>query len=129
MTPSRPYLIRALYEWIVDNRLTPYLVIADQPEAIIPHEHVQEGKIVLNISPEVIHGLAMGNDAVEFKARFSGVPRQIYAPMRTILAIYAKENGRGMVFSEEDMGDGDDSPPPVAASAPVRAKPNLKIIK
>ncbi len=129
MTSSRPYLLRALYEWINDNHLTPYVVVkADVAGCIVPKEYVQEGKIVLNISPDAIMGLLMNNEAIEFKARFGGISRQIYAPIQAVVAIYAKENGRGMVFGEED-GDGGDNPPPQEPSTPKRAKPQLKIIK
>lgn len=128
MTSSKPYLIRAFYDWITDNQLTPYIVVkANVFGCQVPIEYVKEGQIILNIAGHVVHGLSLGNDAVEFKARFSGVPRQIYAPMPAIVAIYAKENGQGMAFPEENFnGDGDNSEVP---SAPKRGKPDLKIVK
>jgi stringent starvation protein B len=141
MTSSRPYLIRALYEWITDNNLTPYIVLnANDPNLIAPQQYVSDGKIVLNISAIAIHGLALGNEAIEFKARFSGKINHIYAPIPSVLAIYAKENGQGMVFNEEDTagtgGDGDQHPPPSGSTqGPVgtkesgKTKPRLTLIK
>ncbi len=127
MTSNKPYLIRAFYEWITDNQLTPYLVVkANVAGCQVPEEYVKEGQITLNIAGHVVHGLALGNEAIEFKARFSGVPRQIYAPISAIMAIYAKENGQGMAFPEEEIADGGDDS---TAPTPPRGKPNLKIVK
>ena len=110
MNSSRPYLLRAFYEWIVDNKSTPYLVVdADYPGAHVPKEYVENGRIVLNVSPEAVRSLLLANDHVKFNARFGGVPIDIYIPMRAISAIYAKENGRGMVFKDDD--EDDDHPP------------------
>ena len=112
MTSSRPYLLRAFYEWIVDNNATPYVVVnADFPDAHVPLQYVENGRIVLNISPGAVRSLLIANDHVEFNARFGGAPFDVYAPIKAITAIYAKENGRGMVFKEED-DDEDDTPPP-----------------
>lgn len=141
MTSSRPYLLRAFYEWIVDNNLTPYVVInADLPNVMIPEQYVENGRIVLNISPEAVRALLIANDHMEFNARFGGRPMDIYAPIRSITAIYAKENGRGMVFKEEDE---DDEPPPEGqggsssessqsgkgSGKKSNGKPNLTIVK
>jgi stringent starvation protein B len=124
----KPYLIRALYEWMTDNGLTPYVLVnANISGCIVPEEHVKEGKIILNIATRIVHGLALGNEAIEFKARFGGVPRHIYAPMRAVSAIYAKETGEGMNVPEEpeeEGGDGGEEPKPVKPG-----KPNLKIVK
>lgn len=110
MTSSRPYLLRAFYEWIVDNNATPYVVVnAEFPHVSVPQEYVENGRIVLNISPGAVRSLLLANDHVEFNARFAGVPHDIYVPMRAVTAIYAKENGRGMVFKDDDE---DDTPPP-----------------
>lgn len=110
MTPSRPYLLRGFYEWIVDNHYTPYIVInTDMPDVHVPEEYIEDGRIVLNIAPNAIRGLLLANDHVEFNARFSGVPYDIWAPIKAVTAVYAKENGRGMVFKEEEE---DESPPP-----------------
>lgn len=128
MTSSKPYLIRALYDWIVVNGLTPYfLVNAEAPGVQVPQEHVNDGRIVLNISPSACRGLHLDNDRIVFTARFSGQPIQIGLPPGAVLAIYAKENGRGMEFAEEE---GDLPPPP--SNNPVstkRTKPFLKLVK
>ncbi len=110
MNSSRPYLLRAFYEWIVDNNATPYVVVnADFPQVSVPREYVDNGRIVLNISPGAVRSLQLANDHLEFNARFAGVPHDIYVPMRAVSAIYAKENGRGMVFKDDEE---DDTPPP-----------------
>lgn len=110
MTPSRPYLLRGFYEWIVDNHYTPYIVINTEiPDVHVPEEYIEEGRIVLNIAPNAIRGLLLANDHIEFNARFSGVPYDIWAPIKAVTAVYAKENGRGMVFKEEEE---DETPPP-----------------
>ena len=103
MTPNRPYLLRAFYEWIVDNNCTPYLVVdATMPGVKVPLQHVKDGQIVLNISPGAIGNLLLGNDAVTFNARFSGNPFALYIPQRSVLAIYARENGAGTMFTPEE---------------------------
>ena len=128
MTSNRPYLIRALYDWIVDNELTPYLLVnAEFPGVEVPQEHVNGGRIVLNISPKACRGLHMENDRIVFTARFSGLATQIFLSPEAVLAIYAKENGRGMEFGEEY-----DVPPPPAPDSSdkkVRNKPSLKLVK
>ena len=127
MTHLKPYLIRAIYEWIIDNKLTPHLLVdASHPNALLPEDFIDDGKIVLNIRPEAIQGMLMGNDNVEFNARFSGQPMHIVAPVNAILAIYAKENGKGMVFDPNE-GEQDNPPPPPAAPAPK--KPTLRVVK
>jgi stringent starvation protein B len=156
MTSNRPYLIRAYYEWIVDNNLTPHLVVdATQPGTVVPMEHVKDGQIVLNISPTACGNLQLGSVDIEFDARFSGVPRHILVPCSTVLAIYARENGAGTMFpkesheQEEHVGDekqdstasltsidGGDIPDDVSATPDdeppkpgKKRKPNLKIVK
>lgn len=111
MTSNRPYLLRAFYEWIVDNNCTPYLVVdATYPHVKVPAQHVQNGQIVLNISPGAVGNLQLGNDAVTFNARFGGQPFALYIPIRAALAIYARENGAGTMFSpEEDIELAEDS--------------------
>lgn len=112
MTSTRPYLIRAFYEWIVDNSCTPHLVVnATMPDVVVPQEYIENGQIVLNISVTAVSGLLLGDYAIEFQARFGGKVRKVFAPVKSILAIYAKENGRGMVFAEED-GEQPLPPPP-----------------
>jgi len=136
MTSTRPYLLRALYEWIVDNESTPHIVVdAEMPNVHVPTEYIKDGQIVLNISPRAVKDLHITNDIVEFTAHFSGAPHNIYAPMRAIIAIYARENGRGIVFDEELEGDdGDGTPPdelkPDSNGTPQkRGKPHLTIVK
>ena len=108
MTSSRPYLLRAIYDWILDNNLTPYILVdALMPGVCVPEQFVEDGKIVLNLNPVSIGNLSLGNSSVEFDARFSGVAKHICVPVHAVEAIYSVENGRGMVFSE----DGDDTPP------------------
>lgn len=125
MTSSRPYLIRALYEWIVDNEMTPHLLVdAKYPDCMVPVQYVENGKIVLNVGPSAVQGLVMDNDAISFSARFSGTAMQIYAPIGGILAIYARENGRGMVFSEEEG----EEPPPSPDDGGGK-KPALRLVK
>lgn len=132
MTPSRPYFVRAVYEWILDNNLTPYLLVnAGYPHAQVPQEYIKDGRIILNLAPSAIRNLHMGNEQVEFSARFGGQTRNLFVPIGSILAIYAKENGKGMFFDENEM------PPPEPAN-PVGdegarpkpgGKPSLKVIK
>jgi stringent starvation protein B len=111
MTSLKPYLIRSVYEWIVDNDLTPYLLVdAENKAAVLPEAFIEDNKIVLNIRPQAIQGLSLGNAQIEFSARFGGKPMHIVAPVAAVLAIYAKENGKGMVFDLED-NDGDETPP------------------
>lgn len=126
MTPLKPYLIRSIYDWIIDNNLTPHLLVdAENTNAILPTDFIEDGKIVLNIRPEAIHGLNLGNEDIEFNARFSGKSMHIVTPVSAVLAIYAKENGKGMIFDQEDS-EGEDPPPP--AKKPP-AKPTLRIVK
>lgn len=98
---TRPYLIRALYEWCADNGLTPFIAVAVDTSVNVPTEYVRDGEIVLNISMDATSGLLIGNDAIEFKGRFGGVARDLYVPIRRVLAIYARENGQGMAFPLE----------------------------
>lgn len=100
---NKPYLIRALHEWILDNQGTPHLIVnADYPGVQVPHEHVQNGEIVLNIAPSAVQGLSIENEEISFNARFSGVARVIRLPMNAVLAIIARENAQGMAFSAEE---------------------------
>ncbi|MCL7928887.1 ClpXP protease specificity-enhancing factor [Halomonas llamarensis] len=102
MRSSRPYLARALYEWLVDNELTPYLVVdATQPDVEVPQQFVQNGQIVLNVAPTAVRDLFMENQAIGFNARFGGQPMQVMIPTPALIAIYARENGAGMVFGHE----------------------------
>lgn len=125
MTSSRPYLLRAIYAWIVDNDLTPYLLVDAEAEAVeVPRQYVEKGKIVLNIGPRAVQALALENEHVDFNARFGGQPMNVHVPMKAALAIYAKENGQGMIFTEEDGGGDEPTPDPDKP-----ARPQLKVVK
>ena len=103
MTPKRPYILRALYEWLIDNELTPHIVVdAEWPYIQVPQQYVQDGQIVLNIAPGALQGLQMGNEEVRFFARFQGKEQRVLIPMGALLAIYAKENGAGTIFEPEE---------------------------
>ena len=128
MTSTRPYLLRAFYQWIVDNAMTPHLLVDAQAEGVhVPQQYVANGKIVLNVSPSAVRMLEMENDHVTFSARFGGSPLQISVPMRAVTAIYAKENGKGMVFPEDEP-DGEPPPGPGPDDGASR-KPALKLVK
>ncbi|HOB60553.1 MAG TPA: ClpXP protease specificity-enhancing factor [Candidatus Competibacteraceae bacterium] len=134
MTPTRPYLIRALYEWIEDNALTPHILVnAELPGVEVPKQHVRQGQIVLNINSTAVRDLRLGNEWVEFNARFGGIARTVRIPVAAVLAIYARENGQGMAFGEEKSND--DPPPTEPPDSPqpdkptTRNKPVLKIVK
>ncbi|BCU53905.1 MULTISPECIES: ClpXP protease specificity-enhancing factor [Enterobacter] len=108
LSPRRPYLLRAFYEWLLDNQLTPHLVVDVTLEGVrVPMEYARDGQIVLNIAPRAVGNLELANDEVRFNARFGGVPRQVYVPLAAVLAIYARENGAGTMFEPEAAYDGD----------------------
>ena len=130
MTSSRPYLVRAMYQWIADNGMTPHLLADASVEGIqIPVEHVQNGKIILNIAPMAVSSLVLGDNEITFSARFSGQALGIYIPIDAVLAIYAKENGQGMMFSEDDgaVSSSDDEEPEPDPDKPKR--PSLRVVK
>ncbi|WP_410678437.1 ClpXP protease specificity-enhancing factor [Avibacterium paragallinarum] len=103
-SPKRPYLLRAYYDWLVDNDYTPYLVVdATYPEVKVPEEYVQDGQIVLNVSSNATGNLALTNDFIQFNARFRGVPQEVFVPMGAAMAIYARENGDGIMFEPEEI--------------------------
>ncbi|NNF95860.1 MAG: ClpXP protease specificity-enhancing factor [Halobacteria archaeon] len=125
MSPSQPYLVRAIYEWIVDNELTPYVLVnAEDGASHVPRQYVENGKIVLNLGPVAVNDLEMANDYIAFNARFGGKAMNVSFPVSSVLAIYAKENGQGMVFNESE---GDNPPPEPDPDKPVR--PSLKLVK
>lgn len=104
MQSSRPYLARALYQWLLDNELTPYIVVdAEQPGVEVPRQFVQNGQIVLNLGPTAVRDLFMENNAIGFSARFGGQPMQVMVPTEALVALYARENGVGMVFGHEPV--------------------------
>jgi stringent starvation protein B len=126
MNSNRPYLIRALNEWIIDNDMTPHLLIdADFPGTSVPQDFIQDGKIVLNISPGAVSDLNIDNEMVSFSARFSGKSTNIYLPIGAVTAIYSRENGHGMIFPEEN----NDNLEQEVSSVVERKKPDLKLIK
>lgn len=131
MTPSRPYLLRALYDWILDNGYTPYILVDAEDENMdVPQEFVENGKIVFNISPTAIRELELGNEWVMLDARFSGVSRHIAVPVMNVLAIYARENGKGMVFTDEVDEDDDEPTPPTGGDGGSKDKrPSLRVVK
>jgi stringent starvation protein B len=95
---TKPYLLRALYEWCVDNGYTPHVAVKVDSKTQVPSEYVKNGEITLNISPSAVHKLQMGNELIEFSARFAGVARQISVPVASVYAVYARETGHGMTF-------------------------------
>lgn len=102
MSPRRPYLLRAFYDWLLDNQLTPHLVVdITMPGVMVPMEFARDGQIVLNIAPRAVGNLELSNDDVRFNARFGGVSRNVFVPIAAVLAIYARENGAGTMFEPE----------------------------
>jgi stringent starvation protein B len=138
MTSSRPYILRALYEWIVENGSTPYILVnAFGPGVRVPQEHVKDGQIILNISPSAVHGLRIMDEAIDFSGRFAGIPTPVYVPVGSVLGIYARENGQGMVFEQEKPQP---QPPTPAAPQPIGSgrkpgskeaakRPSLRVVK
>ncbi len=141
MTPSRPYLVRALYDWIVDNNCTPYILVNAYGEGVeVPQEHVKDGQIILNISPSAVHELSLGEESINFEGRFGGIPKRVMVPMISVLGIYAKENGQGMIFDSD--GGPPSSPKPTGPDGPGKPetstsgqtrpggnKPPLRLVK
>ncbi len=127
MNSSRPYIMRALYEWIVDNECTPYVLVdASVDDVSVPQQFVKDNQIVLNISPDAVVDLHITNQAVSFNGRFGGVATDVYVPVSAVVGIYARENGQGMVFDPEEPGDPDDTPPD---SPTQHKKPVLTLVK
>ncbi len=127
MTSSRPYMIRALYEWIVDNACTPHILVDAHGDGVqVPQQYVnKDGQVVLNISPTAVTDLLIGDSDIRFGARFGGVPTEIFVPCQSVLSIYARENGQGVVFDQEKRPD--PTPPeggrPKAVDKPKSDKP------
>ncbi|MCL5974332.1 MAG: ClpXP protease specificity-enhancing factor [Gammaproteobacteria bacterium] len=129
MSSQRPYLIRAIYQWLLDNQCTPYLLVNTNHEGVVvPEQYIRDARIVLNLAPDAISGLNMDNDWVSFSARFSGKAMDLFIPVIAIQAIYGKENNEGMFFPEEEPPT-----PPPASTKPVTkitsGKPSLKLVK
>ncbi|PIE37527.1 MAG: ClpXP protease specificity-enhancing factor [Gammaproteobacteria bacterium] len=134
MPSSRPYVIRAMYEWIVDNGCTPYLVVdASVRHVDVPQQYVKDGQIILNISPVAVMGLELESEAITFSGRFAGKHTAVYIPTGAVVGIYARENGQGMVFDPEDSSE-PPSPPSDDGSSKHRKKetqgrPVLHLVK
>ena len=133
---TKPYLVRAIYEWCCDNGFTPYLAVVVDARTRVPMEFVRDGQIVLNVSPDATNRLVIGNDFVEFQARFGGVARDISVPIGCVAAIYARENGAGMAFDLDEEGAGSDNviatdepPEPEPPVTPPAGRPKLQRIK
>jgi len=129
MTSNRPYLLRALYEWISDNNMTPHILVDAAIDGVeVPEQAIQKGKVILNIDQAAVNELEMSNDQVSFNARFSGRRHSVIVPVEAVLAIYSKENGQGMMFTQDDENmpptDPDDGPEP----KPTR-RPHLTVVK
>lgn len=130
MSSNRPYLLRAMYEWIIDNRCTPHLLVdARDPRVKVPREHVRDGQIVLNINPSAVGQFHWDNDHIEFSARFAGVARSMWIPMTAVLAIYARENGEGMAFTtepsaEDEQNESVEETAPATPSVATTAEPD-----
>ena len=134
---TKPYLIRAIYDWCADSGMTPYLAVQVDEYTQVPMGYVKDGKIVLNISVDAVRSLHMGNEDISCNGRFGGVSHQIMVPIASVIGIFAKENGQGLVFQGQDSSpllsdvvgnkvDGDDKPP--SGSAP-QGKPKLRVVK
>lgn len=120
-TSTRPYLIRAIHEWCTDNGYAPHLAVRVDRSVQVPVEYVRNGEIVLNVGFEATSGLRMGNDFIEFKARFGGVAREILVPVTHVIAIYARENGQGMAFPPPESSSVEATAEDASASEPDRA--------
>ena len=128
MTSRRPYLIKAIYDWIVDNELTPLIMVYAPVDGVrVPQEYVREdGQIVLNISPTAVYEFSMNLSAIGFHARFGGISREVFVPLNAVLAIYARENEKGMFFEGPEI-EPEPTPPP---SDPQKSKsPGLRLVK
>jgi stringent starvation protein B len=132
-TSTRPYLIRALYDWCTDNGLTPYVAVQVDETVQVPREYVKNGEIVLNISFDATSSLKLGNEFIEFKARFAGTAREIVVPVNRVIAIYARENGQGMAFPVPAPGTAAEEPPKPSPLTSVPAagggEPDPKVVQ
>ena len=130
---TKPYLIRAIHEWCSDSGLTPYITVQVNAETRVPAEQVKNGEIVLNVGHDATHRLTIGNERIQFAARFNGVSRECSIPVEAVTGVFAKENGQGLFFPREAAADAaaaspaPDAPPPPAS--PNGGKPRLQVIK
>lgn len=128
--PKRPFLLRAMHEWITECGHTPHVIVDASREGIeVPRAYVKDGKIVLNLSEGATQRLRLGNDDIEFDARFAGVIHHVKFPVSAVLGVYARETGEGMVFSEQDLGPQPPTPPPQAEEGGGSRRPQLKVVK
>ena len=129
MTSNRPYLLRALYEWIGDNRMTPHILVEAEHEGVkVPEQAIQKGKVILNIAHAAVQDLDLGNEWLTFSARFSGRQFNVSVPVEAVLAIYSKENGQGMMFAQDDEGSNPDGPDDGPTSGSPK-RPHLTVVK
>ena len=129
---TKPYLIRAIHEWCTDSNLTPYLKVKVDANTRVPSEHVKNGEIVLNVSHDATHRLTIGNESVQFAARFNGVSRECSVPIEAVTGIFARENGQGLVFQQQTAPENGAAPTtdPTPPAAPTNGgKPKLQVIK
>lgn len=131
MTSSKPYLIRGLYQWLLDNQVTPYILVDTSSEGVrIPRGIATDGKVVLNLSPSAIQNIDMDNDYISFSARFNGVSEEIYCPIDSVLAIYARESGEGMMFNQASENATETGNPAQGVGQPKKPnRPELKVVK
>jgi stringent starvation protein B len=142
MTSNRPYLLRAIYDWITDNNLTPYILVDAAREGVrVPPQVIKNGQVVLNLAMRAVASLDLGNEWISFQARFSGASQSILIPVQAVLALYAQENGQGMMFPADEGGDvpppspqPEGDPPAVSggdddAEKPRRGTPHLRVVK
>lgn len=135
MTSQRPYLVRAIHEWICDNGETPVILVDASRDGVeVPRAYVADGRIVLNVSPQATDGLRLGNDTIEFSARFGGRPESVSLPVGAVLAVYSRESQHGMLFAVDDDIDVassgfDDGPDDDGPGAPPRDRSHLRVIK
>ncbi|RUO78546.1 ClpXP protease specificity-enhancing factor [Pseudidiomarina taiwanensis] len=129
LTPKRPYLLRALYQWMLDNQLTPHLVVNTEVAGCeVPEQFIQDGQIILNIAPAAAASLQLNDDAIHFSARFAGQSQRVWVPMAAAVALYARENGAGTIFEDEDFSAWTSTPSPEPRDEP-QAKPKASHLK
>ena len=129
MTSNRPYLLRALYEWIADNQMTPHILVEAGADGVdVPDQAIQKGKVILNVDHSAVRDLELGNEWLTFRARFSGNEHHVTVPIEAVLAIYSKENGQGMMFAQDDETDPPTDPDADPEGTKVR-RPHLTIVK
>jgi stringent starvation protein B len=138
MTSQRPYLVRAIHEWICDNDETPLILVDATRDGVrVPESFVRDGRIVLNVSPEATDALQLGNETIAFTARFNGVPEPVELPVSSVLAVYSRESQHGMLFAAGEDGDiassgledDEDDPGPDGTEPPPKGRAHLRVVK